>query len=105
MLFRTVVLLTSKVNLLMNGVAPAVSPVIVIVVSSACVAQAGWDKIIKTAPTAINGNVFISRIFLEVSPDWVASVSRNAVRVQQKINDTQFIFWGIVELIYSEIAP
>ena len=37
MLFRTVVLLTSRVNLLIKGVAPAVWPVIVIVVSSAWV--------------------------------------------------------------------
>jgi hypothetical protein len=32
----------------------------------------------NTAPMAINEHVFIRRIFLEVSPDLVASVSNNA---------------------------
>src|SRR5438128_8297512 len=44
MLFRTLVLLTAKVKLLMKGVAPAVWPVIRIVVSSACVEPAVLAK-------------------------------------------------------------
>jgi hypothetical protein len=37
-----------------------------------------------TTTTTINEHVFIRRIFLEVSPDWRASVSKNAVQVQKK---------------------
>ena len=66
MLFRTVVLLTSRVNLLIKGVAPAVWPVIVIVVSSAWVAPARWVKTMKTAPTMISEHVFIKRLFFDV---------------------------------------
>ena len=43
----------------MKGVAPAVCPVIVIVVSSASVAPARWEKTVKTAATTINKHVFI----------------------------------------------
>jgi hypothetical protein len=41
---------------------------------------------------AINGHIFIRRIFLEVSPDWLASVSKNAVQVQQKLSMTRNLF-------------
>ena len=59
----------------------------------------------NTAPTTINEHVFIRRIFLEVSPDWVASVSKNAVQVQQKISMTRnLVCLGIVEPKCSEIA-
>ena len=45
--------------------------------------------------TTINEHVFIKRIFLEVSPDWVASVSKNAVQVQQKISMTRNFVWEL----------
>ena len=46
----------------------------------------------KTAMTTINEHVFIKRIFLEVSPDWVASVSKNAVQFQQKVSMIRNLF-------------
>jgi hypothetical protein len=42
---------------------------------------------------AINEHVFIRRIFLEVSPDLVASVSNDAVRVQQKLSMARNLFF------------
>jgi hypothetical protein len=66
MLFRTLVLLTSSVNLLIKGVAPAVWPVIVIVVSSAWVALARWLKTMNTAPTMISEHAFIKYLVLDV---------------------------------------
>ena len=53
MLFRTVVLLTAKVNLLMKGVAPAVLPVIVIVVSCAWFDSANGTKRRKRPVTIV----------------------------------------------------
>jgi hypothetical protein len=66
MLFRTVVLLTFSVNLLIKGVAPAVRLVILIVVSSACVAPARWVKTVRMEALMISEHAFIT--FLEVFP-------------------------------------
>jgi hypothetical protein len=93
MLFRTVVLLTSRVNLLMKGVAPAVWPVIRYRGVICLMAPATWVRTMKTVPMMINEHVFIGRIFL-ISPDWVASVSNRAVRVQKKISRTRNLFFG-----------
>src|SRR6476620_5177416 len=60
MLFKTVVLLTSRVKLLINGVAPAACPVIVIVVSSASLAPTRFVRTIRTATLMIE-HVFITR--------------------------------------------
>ena len=62
MLFRTVVSLTSRVKLLIKGVAPAVCPVIVIVVSSASLAPTRVVRTIRTAPLMIE-HVFITHFF------------------------------------------
>src|SRR5215467_12515745 len=104
MLFRTVVSLTFRVNLLMKGVVPAVWPVIVIVVSSAWVAPARWERIIKTAPTPINANAFIMRMFLKFLLIRSRSVSINIDRVQQKFSMARALFsFELVELKRSEI--
>ena len=87
MLFKTAVLLAAKVNLLMKGVAPAVWPVMVIVVSSAWLAEARWEKTMKTAPTIINEHVFIRRLFFYVTffEKSARACQRRPVRVQQKL--------------------
>ena len=85
MLFRTVVLLTSRVNLLIKGVAPGrvacdrYRGVI-------CLGCAGRDgvKTMKTAPMMISEHAFIKCLVLDVSPNRVPTVSKKAVQVQQK---------------------
>src|SRR6266480_4704285 len=94
MLFKTVVLLTSRVNLLMKGVAPAVWPVIVIVVSSAWLAPARLVKTMKTAPTTIDENFFIRSLFLLIK---CGSCRRRPFQSSKNFAETH-LFLEVVEL-------
>src|SRR5262245_42115 len=67
MLLRTVVLLTSRVKLLIKGVAPAVCPVIVIVVSSPSLAATRFVRTIKTALLMIE-HVFMTHFLGALFP-------------------------------------
>src|SRR5215831_20243399 len=93
MLFSTLVLLATKVRLLMNGVAPAVWRVIVIVVWSASLVPAKWEKTMKRAPTMINEHVFIKRlffigVFFEKS---ARACQRSPVESSKNFNETHFL--------------
>src|ERR1043165_8953104 len=68
MLLRTAVLLTSRLKSLMKGVGPAVSPVIVIVVSSAKLAPAICEATMKAAATTITKHFFIHINFYTFYP-------------------------------------
>src|SRR6266550_6015154 len=97
MLFRTLVLLTAKVNLLMKGVTPAVWPVIVIVVSSASLAPASWEKTMMTAPTMINEHVFIGRlffigVFFENSAERVRAGRSSPARTSMRRNSCERVY-------------
>src|SRR5450432_1634680 len=71
MLFMTIGSLVVKLGWLRNGVAPAVWPTMVIVVSSAWLAEASWAVRVRTPVRTINGHVFISIfLFLDYEVFW-----------------------------------
>jgi hypothetical protein len=84
-LFNTLVSLTAKVNLLMKGVGPAVWPVIVIVVSSASLEPAKWEKAMKMAPMMITEYVFIGLVFCAFVKRLAPGCQRRPCQVQQKL--------------------
>src|SRR6476660_7214102 len=95
MLCRTVVLLTSRVKLLMKGVAPGVCPVIVIVVLSASLALATWERTTNTAPTTINEHVFIEvNFFIVLLRKVPRGFQRRRLKSSKNFDDTQLFFGG-----------
>src|SRR5437879_4719353 len=96
MLFRTVVSLTDRFKLLMKGVAPAAWPVILIVVSSACVASATEAKPTRRSATM---RMKPQRIFIRKPRDHVKSGSIMS-RKKLGLNCALLLGWSLFLLAF-----
>src|SRR5678816_1674110 len=91
MFFKTVVLLTANLTLLIKGEAPAVWPVILIVVSSAWFPSAKWAKTMTTATTTISEHIFIG-INFEIFPDKaVREFQKRVLESSKNLDEGQFL--------------